>query len=90
VAIGHPSHRETIERMSKKDLTPLDRQGLLVGDRVQTLANPVKAPVGIVGTIVGFSAGSHHPLVQIAGRGRFLIPALSLVRCDQAAERSPR
>jgi hypothetical protein len=73
--------------MSRKDPKPVDRQGLQVGDQVQILPNAVKAPVGIVGTIVGFSAGAQHPLVQIAGRGRFLIPALSLARQAQAGER---
>ncbi len=76
--------------MPLKALTPLDRQGLQVGDQVQILANTVKAPVGIVGAIVGFTAGAQHPLVEIAGRGRFLIPALSLVRLDQAGGRPRR
>jgi hypothetical protein len=68
--------------MIPKEPTPLDRQGLQVGDRVQILTNVVKAPVGALGTIMGFSAGAHHPLVEIAGRGRCLIPALSLARQD--------
>jgi hypothetical protein len=68
--------------MSQKEPTPQDRQGLQVGDRVQILTNIVKAPVGTIGTIMGFTAGAHHPLVEVVGRGRCLIPALSLVRQD--------
>jgi hypothetical protein len=75
--------------MSLKALTPLDRQGLQVGDRVQILTNVVKAPVGMLGTIMGFSAGAHHPLVEVVGRGRCLIPARSLVRQEQTGERLP-
>jgi hypothetical protein len=59
---------------------PLDRMGLQIGDQVQVLANSVKMAVGTVGTIVGFSSSSQHPLVAIASRGRFLIPACSLER----------
>ena len=59
---------------------PLDRQGFQIGDQVVVRANTVKMAVGTVGTIVGFSASSDHPLVEITKRGRFLIPALSLVR----------
>ncbi len=73
---------ETIALMVLKEPTPLDRQGLQVGDRVQILTNAVKAPVGLLGTIKGFTAGAHHPLVEVAGRGRCLIPARSLVRQD--------
>jgi H+/Cl- antiporter ClcA len=74
--------------MPSKEPTPRDRQGLHVGDRVQILTNVVKAPVGTLGTIMGFSAGAQHPLVQIAGRGRCLIPALSLRREDPATDPS--
>lgn len=61
-----------------RTLEPVDRQGLEVGDRVQVLANEVRMPVQTVGTVVAFSTGSGHPIVEIPGRGRFLIPARSL------------
>jgi hypothetical protein len=73
---------ETSTTMTPKEPTPVDRQGLQIGDRVRIMTNAVKASVGIVGTISGFSTGSQHPLVEVAGRGRCLIPALSLVRQD--------
>jgi hypothetical protein len=68
--------------MTSHNAAPLDRMGLQIGDQVQVLANSVKMAVGTVGTIVGFSAGSEHPLVTITTRGRFLIPARSLVRLE--------
>jgi hypothetical protein len=54
--------------------------GLQIGDQVRVLANSVKMAVGTVGTIEGFSSGSQHPLVAVATRGRYLIPASSLER----------
>lgn len=74
------SRRKQNVSMPPHDLTPLDRRGLQVGDRVQILANSVRAPVGAFGVIVGFTTGSHHPLVEVPGRGRLLIPALSLIK----------
>lgn len=66
--------------MTSHHAAPLDRMGLQVGDQVLVRANTVKMAVGTVGTIVGFSATSQHPLVAVAARGRFLIPACSLER----------
>jgi hypothetical protein len=66
--------------MTNHNAAPLDRMGLQIGDQVQVLANSVKMAVGTVGTVVGFSSGSQHPLVAITSRGRFLIPACSLER----------
>jgi hypothetical protein len=66
--------------MMSHNAAPLDRQGFQLGDQVVVRANTVKMAVGTVGTIVGFSAIADHPLVEISRRGRFLIPALSLVR----------
>jgi hypothetical protein len=66
--------------MMTRNAAPLDRQGFQVGDQVVVRANTVKMAVGTVGTIVGFSSGSDHPLVEITTRGRFLIPACSLAR----------
>ena len=66
--------------MSSQNAAPLDRMGLQIGDQVRVLANTVKMAVGTVGTIVGFSSSSQHPLVAITSRGRFLIPACSLER----------
>ncbi len=66
--------------MTSRDTVLLDRQGFQIGDQVVVRANTVKMPIGTVGTIVGFSSGSQHPLVEITTRGRFLIPACSLER----------
>lgn len=68
--------------MTSQNAVPLDRMGLQIGDQVQVLANSVRMAVGTVGTIVGFSTGSQHPLVAVPARGRFLIPACSLVRLE--------
>ena len=76
--------------MTNHHAAPLDRMGLQVGDQVRVLANSVKMAVGTVGTIVGFSSSSQHPLVAIASRGRFLIPACSLERLGpMPAEMTP-
>lgn len=76
--------------MTSQHAAPLDRMGLQIGDQVRVLANSVKMAVGTVGTIVGFSSGSQHPLVAITSRGRFLIPACSLERIGpMAAELAP-
>jgi hypothetical protein len=66
--------------MTSHNAAPQDRLGLQIGDQVEVLTNTVKMPIGTVGTIVGFSAGSQHPLVAVTTRGRFLIPACSLAR----------
>lgn len=66
--------------MPTRDTVLPDRLGLQIGDQVVVRANTVKMPIGTVGTIVGFSSGSQHPLVTVTTRGRFLIPACSLER----------
>jgi len=74
--------------MTSRDAVRLDRQGFQIGDQVVVRANTVKMVVGTVGTIVGFSSLSDHPLVEVPHRGRFLIPALSLVRWTPMPGRS--
>lgn len=69
-----------LRSLPERALSPVDRQGLQVGDRVLVLANTVRVPERTIGTIVSFSTGSGHPIVEGAGRGRFLIPSLSLQR----------
>lgn len=66
--------------MMSHNAAPLDRQGFQIGDQVVVRAKTVKMAVGTVGTIVGFSSIADHPLVEVSRRGRFLIPAISLLR----------
>ncbi len=66
--------------MTSRDTVVPDSQGFQIGDQVVVRENTVKMPIGTVGTIVGFSSGSQHPLVTVTTRGRFLIPACSLER----------
>jgi hypothetical protein len=58
----------------------MEEQPFQTGDVVRVLPNPVKAPVGGIGTIVGFTEMGGHPLVEFATKHRSLIPARCLVR----------
>ena len=60
-----------------------------VGDRVTARVNALTAPAGCCGTVVGFSAGGGHPLVDFDDAGRVLIRAAELGR-DGDASPEPR
>jgi hypothetical protein len=60
-----------------------------IGDTVRVLPNPVKAQVGSIGTVVGFTEMGGHPLVAFAANGRSLIPARCLEQVAGPAPQRP-
>jgi hypothetical protein len=64
-------------------------QPVAIGDTVRVLPNPVKAPVGSIGTVVGFTEMGGHPLVAFAANGRSLIPARCLEQVAGPAPQRP-